>query len=184
MKTLNLWIPGEPKPKQSARFRQITTKSGKSFMHSYQKKEVIQAENNVRLSVIDQLPDDFKPHDGPISVEKLLYFFTPIKSMPKKHANLIENGFTIPKITKPDLTDNLSKGVFDALESIVFNNDSQIFSVNNAYKLYGSTPGIRIIMHLYEDMNELVNASMDYIVSEAEKVQQDLFSLADEQKYN
>lgn len=97
---------------------------------------------------------------------------------------MLGNGFTVPKITKPDLTDNLSKGVFDALEGIVFLNDSQIFAVKESYKLYSEKPGIRISFNLYDDVNELVDASIGFIEKLADKVQEELFSFADNQAVN
>ena len=43
----------------------------------------------------------------------------------------IEEGGLIYKTSRPDLQDNLCKGLFDALSGIVFKDDSQIVKVNN-----------------------------------------------------
>lgn len=134
-------IKGEPKPKQSARFRvQKSNKTGKDFVMSYQSKEVKQSENNIRSQVISQLPLDWQPLKGKVVIKKLHYVFAPLKSMNKRDLSLIAGGGTIFKDTKPDLTDNLNKGLFDALEGILYINDSQICSLDNVKKYYGFTP--------------------------------------------
>ena len=44
------------------------------------------------------------------------------------------------KNTKPDLTDNLNKGLFDALQDIVYTNDSRIVKITDTSKIYGIHP--------------------------------------------
>jgi Holliday junction resolvase RusA-like endonuclease len=53
-------------------------------------------------------------------------------------------GGIIYKHTRPDLTDNLAKGLFDAMESVVFINDSLIVSLDDVKKYYGIQPRIEI----------------------------------------
>jgi len=140
---LILTIPGIPKPKQSARFSILPGgKNGKGFIHKYQKKEVIENENNIKMTVVSQLPEGFQPFRNPVKVNKLHYIFPPTKGMRKRDIARIEAQEIVYKSTKPDLTDNLQKGLFDALEGIIFLNDSQICSINNLKKYYGFTPGI------------------------------------------
>jgi Holliday junction resolvase RusA-like endonuclease len=55
----------------------------------------------------------------------------------------LSQGLEIPKATKPDL-DNLGKGVLDALQGIVFENDSQIWEYKSIRKVYGSRFGIEL----------------------------------------
>ncbi len=156
MKKLNITIPGTPKPKQSARFR--TFKSGnKNFVQSYQSKEVKENERSIKMIVLEQLPKDFTIHKGAIIVSKLYYLFPPIKSLKKWQKDFIESGGIVPKTTKPDLTDNLSKGLFDALEGIVFVNDSQICCTLNSLKGYNNRPRIELELELYESNEEAFN---------------------------
>ncbi len=137
MRELNLIILGTPKPKQSARFY---AKGNKIF--SFQKKEIVENERNIAFDVKSQLPKDFKPFDEPISIEVLFVF--PIKETCKKsERNFIEQGGYVYKDTKPDLHDNLMKGLFDALEGIVYVNDSRICMVKSA-KIYGTQPRIEL----------------------------------------
>ena len=145
-KSITLFISGIPRPKQSARFRNITKKDGSSFIGSYQSKEVKQMQITIRSIVIDQLPENFIPFTKGIEITKLHYAFPPLKSFSKKILTRITAGEQIPKTTKPDLTDNLNKGVFDALEGLVYDNDSQICAMDNLRKFYSLTPGTTITL--------------------------------------
>lgn len=138
-------IKGEPKPKQSARFR-IAKSGDKSFIMSYQKKAVKQAESDIISQILGQLPAGFEPLKGKLAIKKLHYVFAPIKSLKKADLELINSGGAVYKSTKPDLTDNLSKGLFDALEGIVYLNDSQICSIDNVRKFYGNVPRIELVI--------------------------------------
>lgn len=155
---LTLKIPGIPQPKQSARFRIAKSSMGKNFIMSYQNKEVKENESNIRMSVINQLPMDFKPFTEGVAIRKLHFIFPPLKSFSKKLAERINQGELIQKTTKPDLSDNLSKGVMDSMEGIVYMNDSQICEMDNVRKFYGNEPCIIVeIEHLKEETNLLFN---------------------------
>jgi Holliday junction resolvase RusA-like endonuclease len=136
---MKITILGEPKPKQSARFCKV----GK-FMRSYQTKEVKQNEQNIQGQILATLPEGFVPFSEAIAITKLHYVFSPLSSFSKKQKALIDSGIIVYKHTKPDLTDNLSKGLFDAMQGIVFINDSQIVSMDNVKKYYGNIPRIEI----------------------------------------
>lgn len=135
---IKIEILGTPKPKQSARFRIIKTKAGGQFISSYQNKEVKDTEANIGYTAIQQLPANFKPFDCPISAYVEYIFPLPL-SFPKKKIEAIKSGERIYKDTKPDLSDNLNKGLIDALSGIVYINDSRIVSMA-ASKYYGLIP--------------------------------------------
>jgi len=143
---ISLFIPGVPQPKQSARFRIIKPMNGKAFVGSYQTKEVKETEKTIRSIVISQLPKGFQPFTKGINITKLHYSFPPLKSFSKKILARINSGEEIIKTTKPDLTDNLNKGVFDALQGLIYLNDSQICGLDNCKKFYSNMPGISLIM--------------------------------------
>jgi len=144
---MKILIIGIPKPKQSARFRAIKNpKTGKTFVTSYQKKEVIDNEKNIAFDVKKQLPLGFIPIDEAIGV-KILYVFPLLSNFTKKQKEIIEANGIIYKDTKPDLTDNLNKGLFDACEGILYTNDSRICKVEST-KIYGNKP--RIELEIYK----------------------------------
>lgn len=139
---IHLKILGIPQPKQSARFR-VQKFGNKSFVKSYQKKEVIENERNFAFDAKSQLPENFELMTGPLKV-KALFVFPPLKSFNKAKLNILASGGVIYKDTKPDLQDNLFKGVADSLEGIIFLNDSQICEVSSR-KIYGNVPRVELI---------------------------------------
>jgi Holliday junction resolvase RusA-like endonuclease len=141
---IKLTIPGIPQPKQSSRFRIAKMNNGRSIPVSYQTKEVKDNERSIKMIINEQLPQDFKPFTKGVIVKKLHYVFPPLKTASKQQLFLIDCGQIIYKTTKPDLTDNLQKGLFDAMEGIVFMNDSQVCSIYDLKKYYGYNPRIEI----------------------------------------
>lgn len=139
---IHIKILGIPQPKQSARFR-VQKFGNKSFVKSYQKKEVIENERNFAFDAKSQLPEDFQVMTGPLKV-KALFVFPPLKSFNKLKLAVLSSGGVIYKDTKPDLQDNLMKGCIDALEGIVFLNDSQICEVSSR-KIYGIVPRVEFV---------------------------------------
>lgn len=137
--TLYLTIPGIPKAKQSARH---CVRFG--HVHSYQKKEVVQNEQNIRAIILSQLPKDFTPFTQGVIVKRLLYIFPPTSNWSKKKIKELEEDVLIFKTTKPDLDSNLNKALFDAMEGIIYLNDSQVCQIQNNSKVYGFTPRIEI----------------------------------------
>lgn len=142
---LSLKILGTPESKQSARFRAIKTGDGKSFIQSYQSKKVKDNERNIKFDVKKQLPEGFMPYDMAIGC-KVLFVFPPLKSWSKKKIAELDSGITIHKDTKPDLTDNLMKGLFDAMQGIIFTDDSRVCKVESS-KIYGIIPRIEVYIY-------------------------------------
>lgn len=136
---MKLFIPGIPFSKQSMRVARIG-----NFIRTYQPAKIIKAEQTVKAVVISQLPDGFKPFQGPIIVKSIVYTFPPLKGFSRAKMRSLEARNRIYKTTKPDLSDNLNKGLFDALEGVVYMNDSQICEIRNIRKVYGLCPGIEI----------------------------------------
>lgn len=158
-------ILGIPKPKQSARFRIIKNKAGNQFISSYQNKSVKDSEANIGYTAIQQLPKGFIPFDCPVSAY-IEYIFPMPAGFNKIKIEAIRSGKKIYKETKPDLSDNLNKGLIDALAGIVYVNDSRIVSLA-AEKYYGFIPKTIILfcetseadaIHLYnlsvKDLNK------------------------------
>jgi len=140
--TITLIFPGEPKPKQSTRFRStpfINPKTGK-LQYAYQDPKVVSNQNTIQWQAVQQLPKPFQAWDGKIIVLSALYVFPIPSSLTKKEIEVIRNGGIVYKPTKPDLTDNLQKAFFDALQGILFTNDSRIVHIKEAMKIYGFTP--------------------------------------------
>ena len=61
------------------------------------------------------------------------------KSLAKKRRIL-----KLPKVTKPDLQDNLNKAFFDALEGLIYVQDQNIVEIKNMAKYYGPEDKIKV----------------------------------------
>jgi Holliday junction resolvase RusA-like endonuclease len=109
----------------------------------YQPAKVKEFKGRVGVEILDQLPKDFVPFSGPLVISNLTFVFPAPKSLRKAQLKAIEGGIRIYKPTKPDLLDNLSKGLFDACKGILFMDDSQIVAHRGELaKIYGNVPRI------------------------------------------
>jgi len=147
MTTLYFKVKGRIQAKQSAKFRQIETKSGKSFIQSYQPSAVIKYAEWVKLCFMQQYPEH-NPNvfSGKELCIKTVAFFEIPKSKSKKFKEQALNGIKRP-ITKPD-TDNIAKNIKDALNKIAFPDDSQIV-LEIIEKRYAETPRVEVFIKEY-----------------------------------
>jgi Holliday junction resolvase RusA-like endonuclease len=152
---INLAFPVEPIPNQSVRASIRYDRYKKPYIHYHKPKNIVDYQKNIAWIAKSQLPCGFKLIDGPIIVEHLVYSFSPLNSFTKKMINSLQNGDVMYKDTKPDVTDNLNKPFFDALEGILFKNDSRIVHINNLKKVYNLNPGIDLRISYYDRNNNI-----------------------------
>ena len=126
MRAISFVAYGSPVPK--ARARTVRTASGRTV--TYTPKQTASWEESVKIQALKHRPD--KLFDGPLSLEVTFYLLKP-KSRPKRER--------YPD-RKPDL-DNLVKSVKDALEGVIYTNDSRIVR-EVVTKLYGDPPRVEI----------------------------------------
>ena len=141
MSTLKLFIPVNPKAKQSFQF----TAGGRR----YQPKDVINYKNTLQSVIISQLPPDFEPFQkGLLVVYEFAYPYP--STMPKrfKETMIKENGM-IFRSKKQDL-DNLQKAINDAMNGLVFKDDSLICSAD-CIKFYSDKPGTTLYIDEIEN---------------------------------
>lgn len=158
----SIFLPGEPVAQQSFRFK----RDGHKYpTEAAKRKEVI------RKMIKYQLPPGFKPFQGPLFC--FVYFvFTPPKRLNRYQKEIIGGGKVLEKSTKPD-EDNLKKNLYDAMQGLVYVNDSQVCGSVFA-KLYREKPGIQVLV--YKLRNEPYRRPMDPVARE-------LFRLPDEMFY-
>lgn len=121
-------IYGNPIPK--ARARTVRLKNGMTTTYTPKKTE--SWEDMIRLQILKHKPE--KLIDGAMAL-KATFFLQRGKSIPKKRE--------YPE-TKPDL-DNLLKCLTDAMEGIIYTNDSRI--VDEAVgKRYGDPPRVEVYL--------------------------------------
>lgn len=154
MKEITIRIPGEPKAVQSFKF----TFSGRK----YQPKGTVEWKTYIKIVAMQQLPEGWTPFNAYCGID--VSFVFPVLKSAKKHEVLhLANGGFIYKKTKPDLTDNLMKGVIDALKETVWTDDSIICTVSSR-KVMGQSP--RIVIRAFEiEKPELNNGEEQWMLS-------------------
>jgi len=122
-----IYIPVRPKAVQSARH------TGKFvYVDPKVRKWKQEIEPYIKMACHGEPPSTL-----PIRAVALRYFYKLPKNAKKAIRKALEDGATIPYLAPADLTDNLSKGVVDVCKGIVFEDDSQIWHIAEAVKLYG-----------------------------------------------
>jgi len=137
-------ILGKPKSKQSFRF----TMSGRR----YQPKSIKDEEIRIASEVRTQLPGDFIPFDEPLFAW-VEYTFEVPKSFPKKIVSKLKDHILF-KTTKPDVTDNLNKGLFDAMNKIVYRDDSVVSAIF-AIKMHGIEASTTVKFFRLSELNKI-----------------------------
>ena len=126
-------IPGKPFAKQRPR----AIKRGR-FTTVYTPKETVNYENLVKYSYFEKYKNI--KLEGPLEAEIIATFPIPQSASKKQKEKMINNEES--HIKKPDC-DNIAKICLDALNSIAFNDDSQITDLI-IRKRYGEIPNVII----------------------------------------
>ncbi len=119
----------------------ITPKAKQSFRmgkHSYQSKAVTDYQKAIKAMALAQTSQDMRPLSGELFVSVEFVWGHPKSWGKKRIAELRER--SVYKPSRPDI-DNLCKGVFDALNGVIWNDDSQIVAIH-AWKRYGYVDAI------------------------------------------
>ena len=120
---IQLNIPGNPKPQARPRL-------GKSGVYNPSKKHKASAQ----WSIATQYSE--KPLEEPVEILLEFYFSAPVSSSKKKQNEMYHGD--IPYTKKPDV-DNLIKLTLDAMNGIVFKDDSLVVKIT-AVKRYSANP--------------------------------------------
>ena len=129
-------IPGQPVAKGRPKF----ARRG-NFVTTYTPEKTAGYENLVKMQA-DAAMAGRPPIEGAADVEIAL-FVTPPASWSQKKQRAALAGETFP-ISKPDV-DNVIKGIFDAMNDIVWRDDKQVVNLV-VRKRYADTPMARVIV--------------------------------------
>lgn len=148
---LVITIPGAPVPKARPKFARMG-----NFVRAYTPAGTEKYERRVKaLAQAEMMTTGMAMMLGPVRLEVVLTL--PIRASWSKRKKLAaETGALLPAI-KPDL-DNLLKALQDALNHIVFHDDSQIVDLH-VTKQYGVTPGAKITVTALGDAVEQEQAA-------------------------
>lgn len=106
-------------------------------------KKYLQYKEAIRWTIKQQFKG--KPIDGAVGVTVWFYMPMPETWSKKKKAEMVNRYHT----KKPDI-DNLIKGLFDALNNLIWVDDNRVVDMT-VFKVYGEKPGIEIEVEEVEE---------------------------------
>lgn len=136
MNTVSFTIPGTPVPKGRPRF----ARRG-SFVTTYTDEKTASYENLVKITA-QKAMQGAKLFEEAVSVAVELYV-SPPASWSQKKQRLALDGELFPT-SKPDV-DNVLKGIFDAMNDIVWTDDKLVCDVN-VIKRYAQIPCAKVVV--------------------------------------
>ena len=154
---LILTIRKQPIPKQSFRY---------ANGHGYTPAPVKAYCETVTAQILNQLPEDFQMFVNPIEVSiRHIYTYTndAKKLIKKRSANAGGDNPLLVKATRPDVTDNLNKGLIDAMQGLIFLDDALIWNFH-AVKMFGEAP--MSIVEIKETENLVIDQKTLFSLSE------------------
>ena len=139
--TINFTLYRQPVPKQGDRSRHVAREGTKGFIQHYQPAKIRYERDALTLLAQEHRPAEIWTE--PIIADIRFYFPWP-KSISKKRKEAWIKADVGYKATRPDL-DNLEKMLFDAMEGVIYKNDSQIVKKITS-KGYSNTPKIMVTL--------------------------------------
>lgn len=139
MTVVSFTIPGTPVGKGRPRF----ARRG-AFVSTYNPEKTASYENLVKIAAQDAM-GNYPLFEQAVSVEISLFVKPPTSWSLKKHAKAFA-GITLPT-TKPDI-DNVVKGIFDACNNIVWNDDKQVCELRIIKRYAEKSYAFVVVRHL------------------------------------
>lgn len=113
-------VPGKPVAKGRPKFARMGT-----FVRAYTPEKTVNYETLVKVAAAEAMGDR-EPIEGPVSIIIAIYVPIPV-SESRKRSELMASGQILPT-KKPD-ADNVLKAVKDAVNGVVWRDDSQVVDV-------------------------------------------------------
>lgn len=132
--TIEFTVDGSPHGKGRPRFRRFG-----NFVKTYTDAKTKSYETLVKEAAIKAM-ENRQPIEGPVKLDLIIRLPVP-KSYPKKRSEACLNGSEWPT-KKPDW-DNVAKSVADAMNDIVFLDDTQIV-IARVVKVYATEAGVDV----------------------------------------
>jgi Holliday junction resolvase RusA-like endonuclease len=129
-------VPGKPKGKGRPRF----ARRG-NFVKTYTDSKTADYEAQIKVAATAAMGSS-EPLESPVSV--YLYIRVPIPASASKKAKKAMLSGEVRPTKKPDI-DNIAKSYLDALNGIVYLDDTQVISLH-CTKVYSSDPGVNVMV--------------------------------------
>lgn len=138
---MKIIIPGNPRAKMRHRTFARKTKSGKTFVGTYNPQKP--DEGSFIEFLMTQIPKDLEPITDPIYIQIWYGLPRPVSHYGTgKNAGKLKPSAPKYPARKPDI-DNFEKFIFDCLNGIIYKDDSQICSCRHD-KRYSENPRTEI----------------------------------------
>ena len=147
LKSVSFHVPGKPQGK--ARARTFYNASAGKHM-SMTPESTVLYENLIKTMYIRAAKGCKFERDTPVTL-CIVARYMPAKSTSKKKMQQMLNGEILP-LKKPDM-DNIVKVIADALNSVAYQDDSQVVFVK-AKKVYSAVEGVDVTIKEYQNMEE------------------------------
>lgn len=134
---VSIALPGVPRGKGRPRFRIAYTKARKAFAHVYTDAETVKYEKALAWQAKAAMKGK-PPYEGPLAV-RVFAMMPVMPSWPARKRELAYEGRIHP-MGRPDL-DNCAKSGLDALNGIVWHDDTQVVRLL-VVKEFGAEPGL------------------------------------------
>ena len=134
MPTVDFFVPGKAIAQPRAH-KGVSKKTGKAYGFVPSEHKIHNWRDSVKWAAYRHRVKGEWPLQKPISVTLQCVF---VRLRPKSTPKAV----TTP-ITKPDLK-NLVWGVEDAMDGVVFEDDSQVVSYAGSKKMFGAQPGVHV----------------------------------------
>lgn len=139
---VEFFVDGKPQGKGRAKYS-----ARGSFVRAYTPAKTRTYEQHIKECAQNALGCPTNEFMGEVRMIVVSYFEPPKTASKKKKALMI--GKLIPYLKKPDL-DNIAKSVCDALNGVLYEDDSQIVSLHIS-KSYADKEGLKVIVYQHDD---------------------------------
>lgn len=145
---MKIFVPGQPQAKARAKARIIQPRGKKPSVQMYTPANTVNYENHIAM-LAKNVMRGRKPTLNAVSLDLVLYFEVPASWSPWKREAAHDK--LLAATAKPD-ADNVLKAVKDALNKIVWHDDSQVTDLS-VKKRYGKGPGVSITITEITDIS-------------------------------
>lgn len=139
---VEFFVDGKPQGKGRAKYS-----ARGSFVRAYTPAKTRTYEQHIKECAQNALGCPTSEFMGEVRMIVVAHFLPPKAASKKKKAMMIDK--LVPHLNKPDL-DNIAKCVCDALNKVLYQDDSQIVSLHLS-KSYSDIEGLKVVLYQHDE---------------------------------